>query len=461
MNNNEKSSELAKTKIIKARTSLIQEGRLGMASMIVPLALKEVSESVCSTMATDGKHIFWCEKFVDKCDEKELVFTLVHEALHVTFAHHLRRGKRNPRLWNVACDYCINGELYRSGERFHWKMPKGALYERGYSGQTAEEIYADLEQKQDSSDDKTQGGNQGESGDDANGDGGKNSTGNEKKEGDDLANANDGNPKDFETAGEIWDAVNDDGKPLSENEKVNAERKLNNHVRLSESVDRACGSGASENIFRGRLKDLDLEIADYLSKIQDWLISVFPDETSWNRPHRSHIWRDTTYRSGNYLPSKKPSCMGGTLAIGIDVSGSTTYYLDAFASQVQGLIEQCNIEKVKVCWCSTICYKNEQGEWWDEFDIASGDQLKLEARGGGGTELTPIFNLLNDYTDDVADLQGIIVFTDGYFNPIAEDKEPDIPVLWASTDKIPNSWHTTEPNFGEVVHLPKRCLTDY
>jgi len=153
--------------------------------------------------------------------------------------------------------------------------------------------------------------------------------------------------------------------------------------------------------------------------------------------------------------------MGGTLAIGIDVSGSTTYYLDAFASQVQGLIEQCNIEKVKVCWCSTICYKNEQGEWWDEFDIASGDQLKLEARGGGGTELTPIFNLLNDYTDDVADLQGIIVFTDGEFRPIAKDKEPDIPVLWASTGKMPNWCHKTEPNFGEVVHLPKRCLKDY
>ena len=65
-------SKVAEHKIIKARTSIVQEGRLGIASMIVPLILKEVSESVCDTMATDGTHIFWCDKFVNKCDESEL-----------------------------------------------------------------------------------------------------------------------------------------------------------------------------------------------------------------------------------------------------------------------------------------------------------------------------------------------------------------------------------------------------
>ena len=152
--------------------------------------------------------------------------------------------------------------------------------------------------------------------------------------------------------------------------------------------------------------------------------------------------------------------MGGTLAIGIDVSGSTSAYLNGFCAQVQGLIEQCNITKVKVCFCATRVYKTEKDEWWDEFDIASGEQLELEPRGGGGTELTPIFNLLNDYTDDVADIQGIIIFTDGEFRPVAKDKEPQIPVLWASTDEIPNWYHKTDVNFGEVIHLPPHCLRE-
>ena len=74
--------------------------------------------------------------------------------------------------------------------------------------------------------------------------------------------------------------------------------------------------------------------------------------------------------------------------------------------------------------------------------------------------MTPIFNLLNDYTDDVADIQGIIIFTDGEFRPVAKDKEPDIPVLWASTDEIPNWYHDIEPHFGEVINLPPHCLRE-
>ena len=463
-------SKVAEHKIIKARTSIVQEGRLGIASMIVPLILKEVSESVCDTMATDGTHIFWCDKFVNKCDESELKFTLIHEALHCTWAHHLRREKRDPKLWNVACDYAINGELSRTGEISYWKMPEGALYKTEYVGKTADEIYAELEQKQKAekqnggSSDPSQDGDQDDSQGGANQggdqDGDQDDSSNGKKEGDDLGNSNQGRPSDFGTAGGVWDAVNDKGKPLTKSENIDAQTELKNKVRVSESVDRACGKGEGENVFRGRLDGLDVEIANYLEKIQDWLVSVFPNETTWNRPHRNHIWRDTTYRSGNYLPSRKPSAMGGTLAIGIDVSGSTSAYLKGFGAQVQGLIEQCNIEKVKVCWCATRVYKNEKDEWWDEFDIASGEQLDLKARGGGGTELTPIFNLLNDYTDDVADIQGIIIFTDGEFYPVAKDKEPDIPVLWASTDEIPNYWHDIEPHFGEVINLPPHCLRE-
>ena len=120
-------SKVAEHKIIKARTSIIQKGHLGMASMITPLILKEVSKDVCSTMATDGTHIFWCESFVNESSHEELEFVLMHEALHCTWAHHLRRNDRNPELWNIATDYAINGELNRSGAISYWKMPEDAL----------------------------------------------------------------------------------------------------------------------------------------------------------------------------------------------------------------------------------------------------------------------------------------------------------------------------------------------
>ena len=253
--------------------------------------------------------------------------------------------------------------------------------------------------------------------------------------------------------------MSQDGKPLTKQENIDAQRELANKVRLADSMSRSCGDGY-DNSFSERLNEIGVETANYLEKIQDWLVSVFPDQTSWNRPHRNHIWKDSTYKKGNYLPSRVSSVMGGTLAIAIDCSGSTHHYLKAFATQVQGLIEQCNIEKVKVCWCSTIVHHDEEGNYWDEFDISAGDSLELQVRGSGGTELTPIFELVNKYTDDVADLQGLIVFTDGYFDPVKAKHEPDIPVLWATTDPLPNSWHETDVNFGEVIHLPPHCLTE-
>lgn len=446
-------SKVAEHKIIKARTSIIQKGRLGMASMITPLILKEVSKDVCSTMATDGTHIFWCESFVNESSHEELEFVLMHEALHCTWAHHLRRNDRNPELWNIATDYAINGELNRSGAISYWKMPEDALWDSKYDGKTADEIYAILLQEKDQKDQEN--GQSDNSSGDGDSDDQDQSNGGDKKDGDDLANANEGKPSNTSQAGGVWDAVNQDGKPLTKQENIDAQRELANKVRLADSMSRSCGDGY-DNSFNRRVNEIDVETANYLEKIQDWLVSVFPDQTSWNRPHRNHIWKDKTYKKGNYLPSRVSSVMGGTLAIGVDVSGSTSYYMDGFMSQIQGLVEQCNIEKVKVCWCSTIVHHDEEGNYWDEVDISAGESLlDITPRGGGGTELTPIFELVNNYTDDVADLQGLIVFTDGEFYPVKTKHEPDIPVLWATIDM---TWGVDETEFGEAIHLPPHCL---
>ena len=71
--------------------------------------------------------------------EEELKFVLAHEYLHAGLQHQERCRGRNPYLWNVACDYVINGWLsdMRSGE-----MPKGEiLYDESLKNLSAEEIY--------------------------------------------------------------------------------------------------------------------------------------------------------------------------------------------------------------------------------------------------------------------------------------------------------------------------------
>ena len=74
---------------------------------------------------------------------EELKFVLAHEFLHAGLQHAERCQGRDRYLWNVACDYVINGWLYEMGVG---EMPDGILYDENLKNQSAEEIYDDLVQ---------------------------------------------------------------------------------------------------------------------------------------------------------------------------------------------------------------------------------------------------------------------------------------------------------------------------
>ncbi|MEV5312042.1 MULTISPECIES: hypothetical protein [unclassified Streptomyces] len=71
-------------------------------------------------------------------DDEEWRFVLAHEMLHAALRHGDRRGTRDPYLFNVACDYVINGWLR---EMQVGTMPEGVLYDPELAGLSAEEVY--------------------------------------------------------------------------------------------------------------------------------------------------------------------------------------------------------------------------------------------------------------------------------------------------------------------------------
>jgi predicted metal-dependent peptidase len=71
-------------------------------------------------------------------DAEEWRFVLAHEMLHAALRHHDRCGPRDPYLFNVACDYVINGWLR---EMQVGAMPDGLLYDPELAGLSAEEVY--------------------------------------------------------------------------------------------------------------------------------------------------------------------------------------------------------------------------------------------------------------------------------------------------------------------------------
>ncbi|MFJ3776998.1 hypothetical protein ACIPX0_35415 [Streptomyces sp. NPDC090075] len=71
-------------------------------------------------------------------DEEEWRFVLAHEMLHAALRHGDRLGGRDHFLFNIACDYVINGWLV---EMRVGTMPEGLLYDPELKDLSAEEVY--------------------------------------------------------------------------------------------------------------------------------------------------------------------------------------------------------------------------------------------------------------------------------------------------------------------------------
>jgi predicted metal-dependent peptidase len=71
-------------------------------------------------------------------DDEEWRFILAHEMLHAALRHGDRCGTRDPYLFNIACDYVINGWLT---EMRVGTMPEGLLHDPELAGLSSEEVY--------------------------------------------------------------------------------------------------------------------------------------------------------------------------------------------------------------------------------------------------------------------------------------------------------------------------------
>lgn len=104
------------------------------------------------TMATDGVKIYCGIHFVAGETVDIVTFGLLHELLHVYFNHHARRGNRDPKIFNIACDIYVNGMCSTLlGDSQPWPVPDRFIQPQSWAtGKTVEEIY-DIIYKQEQS----------------------------------------------------------------------------------------------------------------------------------------------------------------------------------------------------------------------------------------------------------------------------------------------------------------------
>lgn len=73
-----------------------------------------------------------------RLNRDEWKFVLAHEFLHAALRHDVRCEDRNPELWNVACDYVVNGWLVEMGVG---AIPEFAPFDEMFRGLSVETVY--------------------------------------------------------------------------------------------------------------------------------------------------------------------------------------------------------------------------------------------------------------------------------------------------------------------------------
>jgi predicted metal-dependent peptidase len=397
-------------RIQKARTTLLLDHPF-VGTLLFRLGAQP--RSSIATMATDGVSLYFNPLFVENLSAAEIAGTLAHEVMHPALQHHTRRGGRNLRRWNMACDYAINPMLLDAG----LTLPKDVLLDHRFRGMSAERIYNLLEEKEQNPSSSSDANSESQD-DPADSGGGSNSSESSVSD-DEMAE-----PHAPRTPGGIGQVLDAPQPESGEGDTVAVQvRDWQIAVEQAENVAKLAGK-----LPAGVTRSLEAAQAarvDWRELLRRAWSETIPADYSWTRPNRRHVW------AGLYLPGITSEGVG-EIAIAVDCSGSiNARQLGLFEAEVRSILAGQQPRLVHVLYFDTDVQKVETYQ--------AGQPVKLAPIGGGGTDFRPCFHWLEE--------RGItpqtLVFLTDLWGTFPSDAPP-YPVLWASTDNRPVP-------FGQVI----------
>jgi predicted metal-dependent peptidase len=411
-------------KLIKARVQLLFTHPF-FASLCLRLSF--IAAPV-QTMSTDGKAIYYSEKYVDSLTPAELQGVLAHEALHCALGHHCRRGKRTPDRWNDACDYAINPIILQN----ELTLPANALIKKEFDSLSAEEIYARLPPEAGS-----EGGSQAPQAQAANGGSSPNpepqkpqtkpKDGRSKKPpakpqiSPGHGASQPSNPAQPGTGprpgavGDVTDATGENRDPASEAEKTEQEQDWAVAAEQAARIAKTCGHvplGVDRLLQEARESK-----KDWRSILRDFVAATIPTDYRFCPPNRRYV------HAGLYLPSVHKEG-AGKIVIGVDTSGSIgDEELKQFAGEISAISDQAQPEAIHVVYCDARVHSTQE--------FGPSNPITLQPAGGGGTDFRPVFEWVD--ANDVRPVC-LIYLTDLACNGYPASP-PDYPVLWVTDSR--------------------------
>jgi predicted metal-dependent peptidase len=298
--------------------------------------------------------------------------------MHIVFKHGLRRGSRNPQLWNIACDYAINLILHEAG----FEVIQGCLFDPRFKGMSAEQVYDMLKQEMDKENKKRKQNGEGKAG-----------------------------------PGDLHQDTSGMGEDVREPANIDAEARAKAEQQIQQKVAQAANMARMAGKMPAGVARLVDEILNptvpWQDLLREYMTRVTKDNESWSR--RNRRFTDV------YLPSRHSQRMGEIVVIG-DTSGSiTNQELARIASEVAAISEAVNPERIRLVWADT--------EVAGEQEFEAGDIIKADPKGGGGTDMRVPLQHIDQYQPEIA-----VLVTDGY-TPWP-NVEPEYPLIVVCTTKV-------------------------
>jgi len=356
--------------ISKARAILLRAQPF-WGALALSLDVRERAD--VDTMATDGVSLFYDAAFVASLSQSELIGVIAHEVEHVARLHVTRRGRRDPGLWNEACDLAINPSLIAAG----FALPKGCLNQKRFAGMAAEAIYIVLERERAAAPPRPKPG-------EGKGDPGR--------------------------CGGVLDAPAPTGAD-------NAESDIQARVRQAAAIARRAGAGVLPASAAESIAALDTPRVSWRDELRRFADAGARRDTSWTRPARR--WN----ADGFILPGSVSVSAAHIVAI-VDTSASMdSIALAAVGAELQSILNEGAADVVTIVQCD----RRVQSV----ATYSPGDVLDVSFRGRGGTEFAPAFQWV---ADNAPDASGVVYLTD--LDCDSFGAAPPCPVLWAATERV-------------------------
>jgi len=366
-------------KIIVARVGLLLRHPF-FGNMATRLKIQDASEW-CKTAATDGRHLFYNREFFGGLTTKQVEFVVAHEILHNVFDHMGRNEGRDRQIFNIAADYCVNGQLIR--DHIGEQPPEIKIFhDPQHYNKSAEQVYDEIFEKYDD---------------------------------DQLA-----------ALGQLLDDHIDwekdgEGRPAYSKEEL---KQIRDEIReATMQAANAAGAGNTPANVQRMIKELTEPKMNWRELLRQQIQSTIKSDYSFSRPNRKG------WHTGAILPGMK---LDETIdiAVSLDMSGSITDEMSMdFITELKGIMDEYKDYNIKL-WCFDTKVYNEQ-----DFDGYSGeDILSYEIMGGGGTDFMCNWAYMKE--NDIVPKK-FIMFTDGYpWDSWGDDNYCDTLFIIHGNDKI-------------------------